>query len=412
VQQNPAEPFDLVLRGGRVIDPAQGIDAIRDVGIRHGRIAAVAPALDTAGCPDARDAAGTYICPGLVDLHGHWYEGGLYGIRADIGLNHGVTTAVDAGSTGFANFPEFRRTAMAASRTRLLAFVHISFLGLHAPFAEELLELRYARPIETAAIIEAHPGAAVGVKVRIGAMTGDHGNTAFDLAREAADSARVPLMVHISTGADERYILDHLRPGDILTHCFHGRGNGMLAQRADGFIAEVQRARERGVIFDIGHGCGSFSWETAQRAFEHYFWPDTISTDLHRYSVDEPWCVTLPNVISKFLCLGMTLNDAIAKTTSAPAAVLQMAGEIGSLRAGSVADLLQFRVREGDFAFTDADLKVRRGNRLVEPLLTVRGGVAYRSGEVRVCLRQRYACDELVFGATRHRAGEDTPPHG
>ena len=127
-------------------------------------------------------------------------------------------------------------------------------------------------------------------------------------------------MTHISAGADERYVLDHLRPGDIVTHCFHGRRNGMIADTAEGFIPQLRLARERGVIFDIGHGCGSFSWETARRAFEHHFWPDTISTDLHRYSVDAPWSLTLPQVMSKFMCLGMSLAEVIAKTTSAPAA--------------------------------------------------------------------------------------------
>src|SRR5205807_820206 len=138
-------------------------------------------------------------------------------------------------------------------------------------FAEELMELRYARPVETAIVIERHRDVAVGVKVRIGAMTGTHGNEALELALEAARRANVPLMVHISAGADEPFVLEHLRPGDILTHCFHGRTNGLVSDTAEGFIPQGRLAQERGVIFDIGHGCGSFSWETAQRRFEHQF---------------------------------------------------------------------------------------------------------------------------------------------
>ena len=205
-------PFDLLIRNGHIIDPAQNINGIADVGIREGRIQAIGPALDATGCKDIRDASGTYVCPGLVDLHGHWYEGGLYGINAEIGLNHGVTTAVDAGTSGFANFPEFRRTAIETSRARILAFVHVSFMGLHGPFAEELIDLRYARPTETAIVAAGNRDVAVGVKVRLGAMTASHGNDALDLTLEAAREAEMPVMAHVSAGADEHYVLDHLRP--------------------------------------------------------------------------------------------------------------------------------------------------------------------------------------------------------
>ena len=274
---------------------------------------------------------------------------------------------------------------------------HISFLGLQAPFAEELIDLRYARPEETAIVIERHIDVALGVKVRLGAMTANHGNRALDLALDAGRRANVPLMVHISAGADEKYVLDHLRPGDILTHCFHGRSNGMVANTAEGFIPQLRLARDRGVIFDIGHGCGSFSWETAHRAFEHHFYPDTISTDLHRYSVDAPWNVTLPQVMSKHLCLGMSLYDVVLKTTSAPARALCRENETGSLRVGSTADVLQFRVCQGDYSFTDTHQMIRRGERMIEPLLVIRSGNAYKPGDIPVTLRQLYPSDRAVF---------------
>ena len=260
--------YDLLLRNAHVIDPSQDWDGIADVGIEGNRIAGLGPGLDVAGCLDVRDLFGSHLCPGLIDLHGHWYEAGLYGINPEICLNHGVTTAVDAGTAGFANFPEFRRTVMETSRVDLLGFVHISCLGLHTPFAEELLNLNYARPVETAMVIDSHRPRAIGVKIRLGAMTGPHGDAALTQALEAARSSTSPLMVHISQGADERSVLERLRPGDILTHCFHGRGNRLI--RSDGgLISEVRVARERGLFFDVGHGCGSFSWETAQKAFEH-----------------------------------------------------------------------------------------------------------------------------------------------
>lgn len=392
-------PYDLVFKNGHVIDPSQGLDGTFDVAIQGQFIAAVERNLDHSGCPDIRDASGTFICPGLIDLHGHWYEGSLYGIDAAHCLNQGVTTAVDAGTTGFANFPEFRRTAIETAPVNLLAFVHISFMGLHAPFAEELLELRYARPAETAAIIRANSERAVGVKIRIGSMTGHHGITALKMALEAAGQAGAPLMVHISEGAEEAEILRHLRPGDILTHCFHGNNNRLISADSDGFIDEVRKGRERGVIFDVGHGCGSFSWEIAQKAFEHYFYPDTISTDLHRYCAGAPFSLSLPDVMSKFLALGLSVYDVIQKVTSAPATVLGRETEIGTLRPGTAADIFQFELENGEFNFIDTHLKVRKGSQRIKPRNTVKEGTVYPTGSVPARLRSFYECDRQILKA-------------
>jgi len=389
-------PFDLLLVGGRVIDPSQALNAVADVGIQNGHIAQVGPNLDATGCPDVREVAGKYVCPGLIDLHGHWYEGNLYGVDPMICLNHGVTTAVDAGSTGYANFPEFRRTVLDHCLTDVYAFVHISFMGLHAPYAEELMDLRYARPQETAAVIEKHRERAIGVKLRMGNMTANHGLAALDKALAAAGEAAVPLMVHISSGAEEREILRRLRPGDILTHCFHGRSNGMINETA---IPEAREARDRGVFFDVGHGCGSFSWDTARRAFEHHFYPDTLSTDLHRYSATEPLCVSLPQVMSKMLCLGMSLDDAVLKTTAVPARVLGREREIGTLAPGAHADVLVFDVESGDFPFTDTHLKVRHGSRRIVPQLVVKRGQAHVPGSFPIHFRDLYESDLEVFRA-------------
>jgi len=389
------DTFDLLIRGAHVFDPAQDWSGPADIAIRDGSIAAFGSALDASFARQVIDASGTFVSPGWIDLHGHWYEGGLYGINAELGLNHGVTTAVDAGTAGFANFRTFHDTAIATSRARILAYVHLSCLGLQTPFAEELLSLDYARPEETAMVIGRYSGVTAGVKVRIGSMTGQHGNRAMDLAVEAARMAGRPLMVHISSGANERYILDRLRPGDVLTHCFHGNQNGMFLP-GGGFIPEARAARERGVIFDIGHGCGSFSWDSAQRAFEHHFWPDTISTDLHRYSVEPPWSVTMPQVMSKFLALGMGLNDVISKVTAAPAKVLGRQ-ELGTLRPGSSADLVQFCLTEGEFLFTDAALAERHGRYRIDPVLCIRDGIVYAPGSVAAPMRPLYPCDDVVF---------------
>lgn len=408
MSQNPTVPFDLLLRNGHVIDPSRSWNGIADIGIRDGQIAAVGSAIEDVPSLEVIDATGSYISPGWIDLHGHWYEGGLYGINAELGLNHGVTTAVDAGTAGFSNFPAFHDTAIARSRAQILAFVHLSCLGLQATFAEELLDLAYARPEETAIVIDSYRDVAAGVKVRIGSMTGSHGNRAFDLALEAAELAGSPLMVHISAGADEKYILHHLRPGDILTHCFHGNENRLFDEPSGSLAPEVWQARERGIVFDIGHGCGSFSWDSAQRAFEQRFWPDTISTDLHRYSVEPPWSVTMPQVLSKFLALGMSLNDVVAKATAAPARALNRP-QLGTLAPGAVADLVQFRLVEGEFLFTDAKQDTRRGERLIETLLCIRKGVQYRPGDVQVPMRPLYPCDEAVFPTPK--ADASSPIH-
>src|SRR5581483_9481133 len=235
-----------------------------------------------------------------------------------------------------------------------------------------------------------------GVKLRIGSMTADHGIEALELSIAAAHDSRVPLMVHISRGAEEKEVLRRLRAGDILTHCFHGRSNGMLPDKV---VPEAHEARSRGVFFDVGHGCGSFSWESATRAFEHHFYPDTLSTDLHRYSVCDPLNVTLPQVMSKMLCIGMSLEDAIAKTTAVPAKVLARESEIGTLVPGAQADILVFDLESGDFAYTDTHLKVRRGEKRIVPRLVLKHGRPHVPGSLPVRLRELYESDLDVFRA-------------
>jgi dihydroorotase len=391
--------FDLLFRGGHVIDPSQDLDGVMDVAISQGKIAAIGNDLSAADCASVVDARGSYLSPGLVDLHGHWYEGNLYGIDPRICLDHGVTTAVDAGSTGYANFPTFRKNTIDTTPVNVLAFVHISFMGLLAPFAEELVNLAYARPVETALVIEANRDRALGVKIRIGSMTGDHGLQALEQALLAASEARVPLMVHVSQGAEELKILNRMRAGDILTHCFHGRGNRLYDEGGQMTTRFVCEAADRGVKFDVGHGCGSFSWQTAQRAYEHNFYPDTLSSDLHRWAVGEPFRVTLPGVMSKFLCLGMSLRDVITKTTIAPAKILGKDQEIGTLRPGSRADVLQFDLQEGEFQFLDTHFEKRTGSRCIVPKRVVKDGVMHLPGSVPIRLREMFESDLDVFRA-------------
>jgi dihydroorotase len=334
-----------------------------------------------------------YLAPGLVDLHGHWYEGSAFGIDPNRCVAHGVTTVVDAGTTGFINFGEFQRTCIDTARVRVLAFLNIAATGILTPVTGELADLRIARPKETAEVLLDHKQNLVGVKVRLGSMSSNHALEALDRAREAAEAANTRLMVHISKSAPTRQILDNLRPGDILTHCFQGRGDGLLA---DGrLLPQAIEARQRGVVFDVGHGCGSFSWNTAKAAFEQFFYPDTISTDLHRFSIDR-WCIDMPTTMSKFLHLGMSLADVVSKTTWMPARALNRESEIGTLRAGAAADLFTFSIEEGEFPLADTHMKVAVVNRMIRVHCVMKAGRWVNNCDARP-LRKFHDCDYEVF---------------
>ena len=394
--------YSLVLRNGHVIDPSQRLNRVTDVAVEDGRIAAVGDSLGP-GLVE-RDLSGKYVCPGLVDLHGHWWQGSSWGIDPDICLNHGVTTAVDAGTTGFINFPDFRRTQVSAATVRLLAFVNISGIGIPTTLVGELEDIRFARPLETSRVIEANRDMCLGVKLREGSMTGTHGVEALDKALEAANSSRLRLMVHITKGADTRHILRRLRPGDIVTHCFQGRGDGILAETDQRLLPEVTAARRDGVLFDVGHGAGAFSWDVARKAFEYFFYPDTISTDLHRFSIAR-WAYDMPSVMSKFLHMGMSLEDVILKSTWAPATAIGRDDDLGTLKPGAVADIFVFELEEGSFPLEDTHLRTESATRRIKPFLTIKDGRSIEPGSYPVRLRELEECDQDLFRFIEQTAG-------
>ena len=387
--------LDLVLRNARVIDPSQNINAVLDVGVSGGKIAAIGESLGAGPASDVRDLSGKYLSPGLIDLHGHWYGGSTFGIDPAICLKTGVTTAVDAGTTGFLNFDEFRRDRLEASEVQLLAYLNISAIGIPAAVVGELFDIRYARPKETAALIEKHREVLLGVKVRIGErMSGANGKQALALSLEAAEAIGVPMMVHFAKGADTPVILRRLRPGDVITHCYQGRGDTILAD--DSIIPEALAARRNGVLFDVGHGCGSFSFETAKKAFEYFFLPDTISTDLHRFSV-ERFAFDMPTTMSKFLHLGMSLEEVILKSTWNPAKAIRREDELGTLRVGTVADIFVFEIEDGAFDFEDTHCRIEKGSQKIVPSFLVRGGKVIEPSTPKVELRELYEWDQEVF---------------
>jgi dihydroorotase len=386
----------LTLRGGHVIDPSIDIDGTFDVTIEAGRIASVVPSGTRSDRPAAliEDVTGLLVLPGLIDLHGHWYEGSPYGLDIRANLRGGVTTAVDAGTAGFSNFGAFRRLAIDSAPVRVLAYVHVAAAGLVTTVVGELEDMRYARPRETAAVVSEHSDVAVGVKVRLGSgACGVNSTAALDAALEAAELAGTRVMAHIAEGADVRDALTRLRPGDVVTHAFTASGPGIIGD--DGrLLPEAHAARRRGIFFDVGHGCGSFSWPTAEQALAEGLGPDAISTDLHRYSIERP-VVDLPTTMSRYLALGMSLAEVVRATTAVPASILGRS-DLGSLRPGNPGDATVLQLDRTPIELADS-MGVRRtvATRLV-PVLTIANGIVHRAADVDVALRPYLDADREV----------------
>jgi dihydroorotase len=336
-----SESFDLVLAGGTVLDPASNRQQQADVGISGSRIAAVQSGLPRKNARQVLDVRGCYVTPGLIDFHLHSYDGvNPYGFDADpICIASGVTTAVDAGSSGPVNFQGFERFIARQARTRMLAFVCVAQHGvLHSP--GELNDLRFANPEGAAQIVREHPNVAVGIKVRLHrGSVGDHGREALRLAIQAGEASRSPVMVHIGeTGIAMEEIVDTLRPGDIVTHCYTPKQPTILDETGR-LRRQVRDAHERGLLFDVGHANGHFDFNLVRRAMSDGLLPDTISSDLHgRIGQSNP-VVDLPTTLTKFLTLGMSLEQVIGACTINPARVMGWEDRLGKLAPGAEADV-------------------------------------------------------------------------
>jgi dihydroorotase len=356
---------DLVLSGGRVIDPASGRDETVDIAFGDGKVTGIGPDL-LASSAEIFDARGLLVVPGLIDLHTHVYWGGTsLGVDAsEVARRSGTTTFVDAGSAGPGNFPGFRRHVIEASPLRIIPFLNISFAGIFAFSAGvmvgecddlPLLDLR-----ECLRVINTNRDLIAGVKVRVGRNAGGASGVApLDMALEVAEETGLPVMAHLDHPPPSRLeVLSRLRRGDILTHCFRPFPNAPV--QSDGRVREeVREARRRGVIFDIGHGGGSFGFRTAEAMLEAGFQPDVISSDVHTLSINGPAFDQLVTM-SKFLCLGMELTDVIRASTAAPAAALGRT-DIGTLRIGAAGDATLLELAEGDFDYRDVLGETRKG---------------------------------------------------
>jgi dihydroorotase len=386
----PNDKFDLVIRGGEVLDPSRRLRGIRDIGIRNGIIEAVETAIPAERALRNISAAGKLVVPGLIDLHAHVYPyGSAIGIPADELVPHqGTTTMVSAGDAGANNFAAFRRFIVASTRTRLYAFVHIANIGLSGFPIPELYNVDYARVEDAARTLAENEDIAIGIKVRMSEnVIAKHGLEPLQRAIRACEMSGVAgakVMCHIG-GVENRKlmsdILDTLRPKDILTHCYSGApnlSNDFTNIVQDGkLLPAALDAKRRGVSFDVGHGGGSFDYTIAEAAMAQGAGPDTISSDIHVFSGNSPGMPYLTWVMSKFLNMGFTLEQVIAMATIAPSRAIAKNPKLGTLDTGAPGDVTILDVVEGPVEFVDTRNNKRTGKVHLRPVQTVSGGIAF-----------------------------------
>jgi dihydroorotase len=385
----PDDKFDLVIKGGDVLDPSQPLRGRRDIGIRYGVIEAVEADIPAARALRVLDAGGKLVTPGLIDLHSHVYPyGSAIGIPADELVAHQcTTTCVSAGDAGANNFAAFRRYVVAQTRTRLYAFVHIANMGL-APFpVAELYNIDFAQVDAAAKAVAENADMVLGIKVRMSEnVIAKHGIEPLKRAVAACDKAGTgaKVMCHIG-GVETRelmsQILDTLRAGDILTHAYSGApniGGAFTNIVQDGrLLPAALAAKQRGVIFDVGHGGGSFDFTVAEPAIAQGCPPDVISSDIHVFSGNTPGMPYLPWVMSKFMTLGFSLDQVVAMATVNPAKVINRLPKLGTLQVGAPGDVAILEVVEGPVSFVDTRNNKRDGRTHLKPVQTVSAGVPF-----------------------------------
>ena len=360
--------YDLLLTGGRLIDPSQKIDAIKDVAFKAGKVVDVKDKLNHSLAKKVQNISNNVITPGLIDLHTHIYWGGTsIGVDpTDYARRCGTTTMIDAGTAGAGNFAGFREHIIKPTEPRILAYLNISFAGIFA-FSDTVMvgeseDLRLLHPRACLNVAKLNKDFLVGIKVRVGARaSGSMGHAPLDIALEVAEEAGLPVMCHLDwPPPSPKEVISRLRQGDVLTHCF--RPFPAAPARSDGRIRdEILEARERGIIFDIGHGVGSFGFETAETMLDAGFLPDAISSDVHSLSIKGPAYDQLVT-LSKFLHLGMSMSDIVAASTTGPARAIRRP-ELGTLSPGSIGDATILNIDDGKFIFTDSLGHTRTGKK-------------------------------------------------
>jgi len=377
-----AQDIDLLVKGGHVIDPKNKIDTRMDVAITNGKIAEVAADIPAKRAKKVIDATGLLVTPGLIDMHVHVFMGnddayianGPTSVAPDgFTFRAGVTTVVDAGSSGWRNFRQFKAQTIDKAQTRVLAFLNIVGTGMVGRLEEQ--DVNDMNPVMTANMIrQLFPQLIVGIKSAH--YWGDFAQV--DKAVEAGKLANVPVMVdfgeHEPPNSIEALFMKHLRPGDIFTHTYsYGPDKRETVVDEQGKVKPfVFEAQKRGILFDVGHGGGAFSWRQAVPAMQQGFKPDIISTDLHTQSMNGGM-KDIANVLSKFIAMGMPVQDAIYRATWSPANVINRK-DLGHLSVGSDADVAIFALRKGDFGFMDVRGTKLKGTQKLEAELTIRAG--------------------------------------
>jgi dihydroorotase len=375
-------PFELVLRNGHVIDPSQNIDRVTDVAFSGGKVAAIGDGLDGGGA-DVRDVAGRIVTPGLIDLHTHVYWGGTsLGIDAEMyARKSAVTTCVDTGSAGPGNFSGFRKHVIEPSAIRILPYLHVSFAGIYG-FSSKVMvgeghDIRLLAARDCLEVVEANRDLIVGIKVRLGRnASGAAGIVPLDVAEQVADQTGLPMMVHIDEPPPSyEAVVARLRPGDVLTHCYRPFPNSPVDGKGKVKPALLE-ARQRGVLFDIGHGMGSFCWNTARAMIDNGFLPDTISSDVHALCIDGP-AYDQVTTLSKFLALGMSLPEVIAASTVNAGRALSRP-DLGTFKPGSTGDASILSLDEGAFPLEDVRGEIVTAGRRLHAQGVVVGGRWWR----------------------------------
>ncbi len=376
--------IDILVKNGRVIDTARGVDRVGDVAVSGRRIVPVPSGEFKA--EKTVDASGCLVLPGLIDFHTHiFYDGALSSVRPDHLLSMGVTAAVDAGTSGCGTYEAFHNSAVVPSHVRVKSFLNVSSNGQSDEALPENVDPAFYNAHGIGRELERHAGEILGLKLRLGRSLAASAKPLYG-SLELAGRMGLPLCVHVTDSpCPNAEIARALRPGDIFCHMYHGRGATILDENGKA-LPEVREARKRGVIFDMANGKGNFCHEVAVQAIRDGFLPDVVSTDMTSEKLHfSPYCRSLPSVMSKLLCMGMDLTDLVRATTETPARLMGMAGQIGTLAPGAFADIAVFSLENRQVEHRDFFNKIFVGDRLLLQKLTVsRGDIVFSQADFNV----------------------------
>ncbi|MEZ5401655.1 MAG: amidohydrolase/deacetylase family metallohydrolase [Bryobacteraceae bacterium] len=354
LQGQRGAPFDLLIAGGEIRDPAQRLRRRADLGIRDGKIAAIEDSVPREQAWRVVDASGLLVCPGLIDIHTHCYHSATgLGVEADpIAAQSGVTTWVDAGSFGYDQAPGFRRFVVDPAQARIYGFIYL-YPSSRNPDIDVIKYVRSGLDRTAKAVLD-NRDILLGVKFQVGSnMNGRYSLEMLKAARELCDKHKLPLMAHISFAPPQTTeVMDLMRAGDVVTHAYNGHSLGIVDE-AGKLRPGVREARARGVIFDLGHGLGSFNFAAARKALDAGFVVDTISTDIYNLNVNGP-VFDMPTTMSKMLHLGMDFDEVLLRSTANPARVVNRVDGMGKLQIGGPADVAMLKIEDGEFRLIDS----------------------------------------------------------